>query len=697
MADDSLAQKQQICPAKRGASHHYQDLNELNADLSDGKITVFLPPHFDRSLAPIKATSYRHWLEQDPKTKNHARFCLPLTMASSAGYFILSPATFVVEWDGNQLHDATFEIIDSSRHASIDAHTAFGSFTVQSEFSVKTKRPGDFVYIRGIANQARLPFMFMDAMIEAWWTPARFGLVALLNQAGKFTINKGEPIAQMFVVSQDKIDYELELRDGFPPMYEEWNEAHQSKHEKGKNFTYMRGLWPDGEPLPDGCPHYRSWTKSPDTIAAFGAEQLNEAAFSPEEAKLEGLARKVAEALENGDPNRIAEIFEQIMQTAAHCSDTGYGVLDRFKRIALNFNKFRQFDRAEAIFKAGLALVASGEPKNSPAEAQQLSYLGECYLYQGKLEQSEQHYLSALDLLKSPPYDQSRLYFTDLCGLGQVYNRLGRFSDGERVLKQAIEMRRKNAGPDFSETLQAMNLLAYNYLESERYSQAEAVFKDLLQRRVKVLGKDSPELATSLVDLGFCYRRQNRLPEAESYFKQALDLKRSSLGVGNEQLKPYIEYLAFLLKDSQKFEEAEPLFLELLAIKEATATSSMLDLARACVDLAFLYREYKVPRKAQIEGYFLKALGFVERDPQTTASQLAQHLDYVGYCYLDNQMPATAIPFFERELAILEREPESDAKKTALKRVLDNLHYACFRQGDQAKAREYQARIKKLG
>ncbi len=61
-------------------------------------------------------------------------------------------------------------------------------------------------------------------MLEAWWSPANFGLVAMLNQPGKFTIKKGEPIAQMFVINVEQATYDLSVKDGYPVRWQEWGD-----------------------------------------------------------------------------------------------------------------------------------------------------------------------------------------------------------------------------------------------------------------------------------------------------------------------------------------------------------------------------------------------------------------------------------------------------------------------------------------
>jgi hypothetical protein len=220
-------------------------------------ITLYLLPGFDQELLPIRASRNKDWWQDNFKTRNHAQHCLPLAMANSLGYYILSPAHFTVSWDGDVQQDAHVQIPNGQLSGQVDNHAAFGSFTVQPGFIPMTSRVGDFVYIKGIANQRSQPFQCMEALIEAWWNPAPFGLVFLLNQPGTFTVEKGEPLAQMFIYRGDGGSATVHVVDGVPDEYESWR---QKRYRVGyaKDLDYLRGRHPDGRSEPT---HRSSWTR----------------------------------------------------------------------------------------------------------------------------------------------------------------------------------------------------------------------------------------------------------------------------------------------------------------------------------------------------------------------------------------------------------------------------------------------------
>lgn len=224
------------------------------------KLRLHLAPGYDRNLAPVPAAKLRDWWEDNSRTQNHAKHCLPLQMANSLGYYILSPGTFMVKWDGDVHAPATITHIEKSSHYEVDAHAAFGSFVVQAKFIPVTEEPGDFVIIKGIPNERNSPYVCMEAAIEAWWSVGNFGLVFLLNQPGEFLIPTGKPIAQMFVYHGAEGAIVPELVDGNPPGHKEWL-ARRNRPGYTKDLDYFKGARATGQDVPSHITHWSQATK----------------------------------------------------------------------------------------------------------------------------------------------------------------------------------------------------------------------------------------------------------------------------------------------------------------------------------------------------------------------------------------------------------------------------------------------------
>jgi hypothetical protein len=219
------------------------------------KIHFHFANNYDNSLAPIPAIKFREWWEDNNATKNHARHCLPLTMVNSLGYYILSPGTFRVTWNGDIHHRAIIDPIEKSSHFEVDDHAAFGSFTVQAKFIPVTENEGEFIYVKGVPNERGVPYSCMEGLIEAWWNKGIFGLVFLLNQPGTFTVYWGQPIAQIFMYKGEAGAATFQAHKGYPEGHEHWMKR-RSRPEYRKDLDYMKGLTSYGDSVPS---HITSW------------------------------------------------------------------------------------------------------------------------------------------------------------------------------------------------------------------------------------------------------------------------------------------------------------------------------------------------------------------------------------------------------------------------------------------------------
>jgi hypothetical protein len=222
------------------------------------RIKLHLSNDYDETLAPIPASKLKDWWEDNQKTLNHAKHCLPLNMANSLGYYILSPGTFIVKWNGDTQGDCSIEHIDRSSHYEVDAHAAYGSFTVQAKFIPVTDDPGDFIFIKGVPNERGTPFSCMEAIIEAWWNVGFFGLVFILNQPGEFIIRKGQPIAQMFLYHGAAGYPDIETIRGYPQAHAHWL-ARRSRPDYRKDLDYMKGYDSHGSKINT---HITTWRSS---------------------------------------------------------------------------------------------------------------------------------------------------------------------------------------------------------------------------------------------------------------------------------------------------------------------------------------------------------------------------------------------------------------------------------------------------
>jgi tetratricopeptide (TPR) repeat protein len=588
-----------------------KEIYELNADLPESTITLFLPPEYDKSLVPVKASMHRRWLEEDRKTTNHGRFCLPLSMGSGIGWYILSPAKFTVKWDGDITHDAEVEIHEQASHAAIDCHSACGSFTVQVVFVPRTKRPGDYVFIKGISNQFRRPYQFLEAMLEAWWSPASFGLVGILNQACEFTIEKGEPLAQMFSIHMDQATYGLELREGYAPYWKEWDDKRRDPSYTGRNMDYLKGLLPDSTPV---CPHFKAF---PITSTALAGTKLvepdlpqvneGEAADGPKHGMRSSAKAVPAKAVPEKKATTNKSITDLVRDTRVAVGKKDSKEAERILALALaqseqeNHFTFELVAAHQDLAHLYLSFSDYAQAANKLNEAMALyhklsvvdhEHLARLFQDLGWTERMRENYVEAEKQLKTALEIAIGTHLEDTAlasvkfDLGSLYTKLLRFDESEPLLRDAIELRKKALGEKHADTLFAINGLGCLIGQQGKYDEAEKLFKSVIEAREEILGKDSLDVADSYNDLGFLYRDSERYDKAVEAYQKAADLRKAKLGKDHLAVAEFVMNIAFVYLMQNNYKKAKPYFEEVLAIKEKRLPANDPGVLRACEDLA---------------------------------------------------------------------------------------------------------------
>lgn len=502
----------------------------MNEHLLDSVITLYLKEGYDKRLLPIKAKHHRNWWEVDSKTRMHARFCLPLTMASGLGFYILSPATFTVEWDGNDRHDATVEILDAASHAVVDNHSAYGSFTVQSSFVARTKNIGDFVYIKGIANSERLPYSVLEAMIESWWTPSEFGIVCLVNQPGKFKINKGEPLAQMIVVNREQAMYNLAITDGFPPIYPEWKIKQDNPE---KNLDYFRGRLPDGTNV---CPHFKSWS------AAIALDQADE------NLSVDDFINSAVEAQENGSYEEAQRHLERAIYIAEARNQVSERLIDVMRNFAVNRLEVFQYDLSLKFLLKCVALNQNYFDSKLESTANLHNHLAYTYSMLDDAGAASTHYEKTLSVKRENKTDSLDLAAT-MVDFGALCNYKGNYERAAELFKEAKEILDKELPPEDPRNLFLKNSTAILLTNQSKFEEASALYEELLETRSKHFGPDSAEIASTLNDYAFHFKLRRQLEKAEELFKKCITIRCKLLGPDHLQVSEAHAHLHWVYKD----------------------------------------------------------------------------------------------------------------------------------------------------
>jgi serine/threonine-protein kinase len=198
-----------------------------------------------------------------------------------------------------------------------------------------------------------------------------------------------------------------------------------------------------------------------------------------------------------------------------------------------------------------------------------------------------------------------------LDALGRVNDQMGRFDEGERMLRRALQLRRSRLGESHLDVATSLNNLGTLIRQRGQRAEAVRLHREALAIQERALGPRHPEVALTLTKLAVV---TTDAAAAESLFRAARGIQRAAFGAENRVIINTNVLLADLLRGRGAYDEAEALFRENLAIDErllgpedAATAASMTRLG------SFLYRQRNRP--AEAETLYNRALAILRREP----------------------------------------------------------------------------------
>jgi hypothetical protein len=142
----------------------------------------------------------RPWM--DRIADNHAYRCLPLNIANSHGWEVLSPCTFSATWSGG-IHARDLKLTGNDGYPRLAdfavTHFAYGIVTFHLSYLFRTE-PGWDLFATGPLNGGKDGIAPLTGVIETDWLPYPFTMNWQLTRPGTVRFEKDEPICMLFPV-----------------------------------------------------------------------------------------------------------------------------------------------------------------------------------------------------------------------------------------------------------------------------------------------------------------------------------------------------------------------------------------------------------------------------------------------------------------------------------------------------------------
>jgi tetratricopeptide (TPR) repeat protein len=313
--------------------------------------------------------------------------------------------------------------------------------------------------------------------------------------------------------------------------------------------------------------------------------------------------------------------------------------------------------RAEAtnVAERALALGTGAFGANDVRLADTLAALGGLALDKENFKEATGYFeraLTALQAANASPSDVA----SAMDHLGDVYGLLGRFDDGERLLKQGLDLldrslgRGAEAAPNYDKML---NDLGNLYMDAGRLAEAEAVMRRSLAINRARNGDAHPNVAAVTGNLATVLEHEARYAEAEKLYQQTLQAYERIYGPNHSTTAIGLNNLANAYSGQGRNEAAAGLRERVLAIYERAFGPDSPDVGRALNNLANSYAS--LGRNDQALGLYRRSLAVIERKFGEGSGPTALAAGSLGQALMDTGQMDEARPYLVRCLEIDER------------------------------------------
>jgi hypothetical protein len=180
----------------------------------------------------------RGWM--DKFADRHAYRCLPLTMANTTGWEILSPGGITATWNGG-IRQEDITITADPGFGGLDnfaqSHFSHGVLTFHTGWIFRTP-PGWSMWVTGSPNHVKDGIQSLSGLVETDWLPFPFTMNWIFTRPGTIRFEKGEPFC-FITLMQDKPLEEFELVQRsldddpeFDEQYRAWFKARDEFNKK---------------------------------------------------------------------------------------------------------------------------------------------------------------------------------------------------------------------------------------------------------------------------------------------------------------------------------------------------------------------------------------------------------------------------------------------------------------------------------
>ncbi|MDB6017457.1 MAG: serine/threonine protein kinase with repeat [Pedosphaera sp.] len=212
------------------------------------------------------------------------------------------------------------------------------------------------------------------------------------------------------------------------------------------------------------------------------------------------------------------------------------------------YQEIGNYDRAEEMHRAALAIDRKQFGPESSAAAASLNNLGLALMAKNKLAEAEAAHGEALAIRRRLFGNDHADTATSLNELSSVYRQAGKLTEAESMARAALGIRQKLFGNEHLEVADSLRNLSIILGDEGNWAQSEAMAREVLAIRRQRLGPEHPWIAAALDDVAWAAGARGKLDEAEMLERESLAMRQKLLGAEH----PDVAKSLFLVGDRMR-------------------------------------------------------------------------------------------------------------------------------------------------
>ena len=323
-------------------------------------------------------------------------------------------------------------------------------------------------------------------------------------------------------------------------------------------------------------------------------------------------------------PNCSSDQLRTFLRTSAPFVDLNM-VADWLRSLASSCCHFCDLLFAKTVVDLGCDLLEDIEDTDPGAflKGDIFSTGGQVYHRIGKYSQAEGFHQKALMIRKNIFGEDHTDVALSYNNLASVYSSLAEYNQAKELYEKALVIWKKINVEDHVDVATCYNNLASVYISLGKYNQAKELCEKALMIRKKIFGEDHADIASSYINLAVVYCRLGKYNQAKELHEKALVICKRFFGEDHTQTASSYFNLAKVYRNLEEYNQAKKLTEKALIIWKKIFGEDHAHVAASYNDLGTVYysqEEYNQAKEFHEKALMIRKKIFGEDHPEVAAS-----------------------------------------------------------------------------